>query len=251
MTRCLDVGSTGAFTSQTRHYLAGIIFRLVFTHLSVQTHSWLPHRFPGTYDKGVILVVICAHHSSCRSYPGMQDPEIMLQNMSHQYDPRRGDTAPLTTGTTNPDPISTRTKAGGRSSRGTGSGSGRTGRSNTPQKAAARDRVAGKKAPSNTVSTNVTPNPTTRTPPHYQRPTALTERNVARLLGAGGRGGPMGGVLACTGGGGAVGRDGPAPWGMEVGAAARVKRYMETRHTERAARQARLENVTRNLLQTL
>ncbi|CBJ32465.1 hypothetical protein Esi_0341_0015 [Ectocarpus siliculosus] len=180
-----------------------------------------------------------------------KDPEIMLQNMSHQYDPGRGDTAPLTTGTTNPDPASTRTKAGGRSSRGTGSGSGRLDRSNTPQRAAGRDRVAAKKAPSNTVSTNVTRNPTTRTPPHYQHPTTLTERNVARLLGAGGRGGPMGGVLACTGEGGAVGKDGPAPWGMEVGAAARVKRYMEARHTERAVRQARLENVTRNLLQAL
>ncbi|CAM9561233.1 unnamed protein product [Ectocarpus sp. 4 AP-2014] len=180
-----------------------------------------------------------------------KDPEIVLQNMSHQYDPRRVDTTPLTTGTTNPDPTSNRTKAGGRSSRGTGSGSGRADRSITPQRPAARDRVAGKKAPSNTVSTNVTRDPTTRTPPHDQRPTTLTERNVARLLGAGGRGGPMGGVLACTGEGDAVGRNGPAPWGMEVGAVARVKRYMEVRHTERAARQARLEHVTRNLLQAL
>ncbi|CAB1115849.1 unnamed protein product [Ectocarpus sp. CCAP 1310/34] len=180
-----------------------------------------------------------------------KDPEIMLQNMSHQHDPRRGDTAPLTTGTINPDPTITRTKAGGRSSRGTGSGGGRLNRSNTPQREARRDRVAAKKAPSNTVSTNVTRNPTTRTPPHYHLPINLTERNVARLLGAGGRGGPMGGVLACTGEGGTVGKNGPAPWGMEVGAAARVKRYMEARHTERAARQARVENVTRNLLQAL
>ncbi|CAM9626535.1 unnamed protein product [Ectocarpus fasciculatus] len=180
-----------------------------------------------------------------------KDPEYTLPNTSHQYDPRRGDTAPLTTGT-NPNATSTRTKAGGRSSRGTGSGSsGHADRNITPQRAAARGRVAATKAPSNTVSTNVTRSPTSGTPPDYQRPTTLTERNVARLLGTGGRSGPMGGVLACTGEGGGVGRDGPAPWGMEVGAAARVKRYMEARHTERAARQARLENVTRNLLQAL
>lgn len=218
--------------------------------MSVQTGG-LSHRVPGTYVDIVILVVICARQAY-RSHPGMQDPEVMLPNTSHQYNPRRGGTAPPTTGTTNPNAISTRTKAGGRSSRGTGSGSsGRADRNNTNQRAADRDRVAAKKAPSNTVSTIVPRSPTAATPPPYQRPTTLTERNVARLLGAGGRSDPMGGVLTCTGEGGRVGRGGPAPWGMEVGAAARVKRYMETRHTERAARQARLENVTRNLLQAL
>lgn len=79
---------------------------------------------------------------------------------------------------------------------------------------------------------------------------ALTEGNVAKLLGASG-GNRLGGGFAEGGGvhdgGGGV----TVPWRSEVGAAGRVKRYMQERHGDRAARQARLDNVTRNLLHTL
>ncbi|CAN0181465.1 unnamed protein product [Scytosiphon promiscuus] len=76
----------------------------------------------------------------------------------------------------------------------------------------------------------------------------LTKGNVDRLSAANGAG--------CTGvralDGGARGSDGGvgegSPWQSEMGAAVRVRRYMEGRHGDRAARQARLDNVTRNLL---
>lgn len=37
----------------------------------------------------------------------------------------------------------------------------------------------------------------------------------------------------------------------EVGGLQRMRRYMETRHAERAARESRLNDVTRSLLQNL
>lgn len=50
-------------------------------------------------------------------------------------------------------------------------------------------------------------------------------------------------------GGGGAGRD--VAGRVEVGALERVRYYLENRHGERAARQSRLNDVTRNLLQSL
>lgn len=75
-----------------------------------------------------------------------------------------------------------------------------------------------------------------------------TERNVSHLLTATGgklRAADVSGAEEGSGTGG-VG----VPWRSEVGAGGRVKRYME-RRGERLARQTRLDNVTRNLLNAL
>lgn len=80
--------------------------------------------------------------------------------------------------------------------------------------------------------------------------TALTEGNVAKHLGGTAGGNALGGGFAEGSIGGAGGGAG-VPWRSEVGAAGRVKRYMQERHRDRAARQARLDNATRNLLHAL
>lgn len=80
---------------------------------------------------------------------------------------------------------------------------------------------------------------------------ALTEGNVDRMFAANGVGCPG----APAFGGGTRGADSDVgegtPWVSEMGAVERVRRYMAGRHGERAARQIRLDNVTRNLLHAM
>lgn len=119
-----------------------------------------------------------------------------------------------------------------------------------------RGRSAASKTASSTVDMMASEDRGGRTSrhSHHRGTTTLTEGNVARLL-AGATGAAGDGKLRAAGfswGEEGLGPGGVCvPWWSEVGAMGRVQQYMASRGGARAARHARLDNVTRNLLHIL